>query len=248
MIKQVSLIAVMAASLMTLLPLASAVTVTTAYSSNWSGYVGTAPTPFTSVSATWVVPSVSAASPPAFSSIWAGIGGFFTNSNKLVQAGTEQDVLSGGSTNYFAWYEVFPKAPVNVGAVSPGDSITVTLTQNSGNPPTWNILITKTPSGGSTTTLINTNVKVKTNFASQATAEWIVERPLIRVGNQLTSLADFVTVTFSSCTASGTGLNSLTSADRVIMTNDGTSSGTALATPDVTPVSDGFTVTWNAAS
>ena len=230
-------------SLMLTLPMASALTVTTTTSLNWSGYVATAPTPFTSVSATWTVPSVSSTSPPAYSSVWVGIGGYYVNSNKLIQAGTAQNVLSGGSTVYYVWYEVYPKAPVYVASVSAGDSITVDIHQESLKPSTWHIVITK----DSTATLLNKVVKVKANFAAEATAEFVVERPLIRIGNQLTPLANFGSVTFSGCSTNQGGLGSLDNA-KVIMTSDGTSSGTPLATPSSLDTTNSFTVTWNAAS
>jgi hypothetical protein len=73
-------------------------TVTNGYSLNWSGYVVTAPGPFTAVNASWTVPSVSAISPPAYSSTWVGIGGLFNNSRRLIQVGTDQDVQDNGTS------------------------------------------------------------------------------------------------------------------------------------------------------
>src|ERR1041385_453473 len=98
----------------------------TSYSSNWAGYVATGG-PFTSVSASWTVPSVASTPSPAYSSAWIGIGGAYKNSNKLVQAGTEQDVDSSGHASYSAWYEVYPLGTVVVGSVSAGDTITTTI-------------------------------------------------------------------------------------------------------------------------
>ncbi len=228
-------------TLMIILPAVSAITITPEYTTNWSGYVATAPTPFTSVSASWTVPTVTAASTPAFSAIWTGIGGWYRNSNKLIQAGTEQDVTSGG-TSYFAWYEVYPKAPVNLATVNAGDSVTVSIYENKGNPATWHITITV-----NSIKLLDTDVRAKTNFASEASAEFIVERPLLVLGHQLASLADFTDITFSNCNAGSTGLGSVNSALAVTMTRSGTSSGTTLASP-TTLSGNGFTVTWSAAS
>ena len=229
------------ATLMLTLPAACGLGVISKYTVNWSGYVAYAPTPFTSVSATWTVPTVTG-SAPAFSAIWTGIGGWYRNSNKLIQAGTEQDALSGGNS-YVAWYEVFPQAPVSVGSVNPGDSITVTISENAGNPPSWHITIKD-----GANKLADLDVKAKTNLAAEATAEFIVERPLLVVGHQIAPLATFGTVTFTSCTTNNGGLNSLTSAYAVTMTSDGTSTGTVLAYPSNPPVGNSFTVSWEAAS
>ncbi len=211
-------------TLMLTLPAASALTVTDMYSLNWSGYVAYAPTPFTSVSATWTIPEVTG-STTAYSAIWTGIGGWYRNSNKLIQAGSEQDITSA-TEQYSVWYEIFPQFPVTVATVAPGDTVAVSISENTGKPNTWHITITV-----NSNTKLNSDFKVNTNFAAEATAEWIVERPLLVVGHQIAPLADFVTTTFSSCTASGTGLSALTEAYKVTMTSDGTSTGTALATP-----------------
>jgi hypothetical protein len=233
-------ISVFCAYLLASIPIAQAITITTGYSKNWSGYVITAHSPFTSVTATWAVPTVASAPAPSYSSTWIGIGGVYINSNQLVQAGTEQDVKPDGTKAYFAWYEVYPKFPVVAGDVAPGDFITTTVYKLSGSPPTWHITMTDTSTG---TTLIDRDVRVKTNFAAEASAEFIVERPLIRVGNQLTPLADFGTVEFSNCTTNQGDLDSPAQATRVVMTDDGTSSGAVLASPSALS-GNNFSVDW----
>ena len=227
-----------------LLPRASALpAVTTTYSSNWSGYVATNPYPYTSVSASWTVPSVSATS-PAYSAVWVGIGGVDRNSNRLLQAGTEQDVLSNGSAIYFAWHEVYPRPSVFAASVSPGDSITVTISRVSANASEWRLLIVRN-SG----TILDLTVNTRTNFASEATAEFVVERPSIRPRNQLAALANFGTVTFSGCNTSQGALASLTDASMVIMTSNGTSSGTYLAQPGTLDwAANSFSVLYSAAT
>ena len=67
---------------------------------NWSGYVATG-AQFTGVSGTWVVPSVQPSDSTQASATWIGIDGFSNDS--LIQTGTEQ-ITSGGSTAYDAWY------------------------------------------------------------------------------------------------------------------------------------------------
>jgi hypothetical protein len=243
LLKKIGLtIAFLAVLLMATSPIVLAdIDVTERYSTNWCGYVATAPTPFTSVSASWTVPPVESPPATAYSGIWVGIGGWYRNSNKIIQVGTEQDVLSGDAS-YSVWYEVYPKAPVNVGSVSPGDSVSVEIYENLGNPPTWHITITV-----DSEQILNMGVKAKTNFAAEATAEFIVERPLLVIGHQTAPLADFGTVQFTGCTVMANGdslgLGSLTSAYKVTMTSDGSSGGTILAYPDALS-GDSFTVTW----
>jgi hypothetical protein len=199
------------------------------YSINWSGYVATAPTPFTSASATWEVPTISSSS-PAYSAVWVGIGGYYISSNKLIQAGTEQDYLSSGPS-YYAWVEIYPKAPVTIGSVSAGDTITVTISKNVGNPPSWHIKMTKTQGTSTPITLIDQDQRVKTNRASEASAEFIVERPLNLIGHQLLPLAEFGSVTFSNCKINQVGLGLITDFTMYTMTSTGTSLGDHLATP-----------------
>jgi hypothetical protein len=87
------------------------------YSNNWSGYAvaSSSTTTFNSISASWTVPDVASEPAPGYSSIWIGIGEFLEESNRLIQAGTEQDVASNGVKNYYAWFEALPKPTVNVG-------------------------------------------------------------------------------------------------------------------------------------
>lgn len=193
------------------------------------------------MSASWVIPSVTSTSTPAFSAIWTGIGGWFRNGNKLIQAGSEQDVLSGGA-KYSVWYEIYPKAPVTVTTANVGDSVFVSIFENAGRPNTWHITIQI-----NSVTKLSSDFRVNTNFAAEATAEWIVERPLLVLGHQIAPLADFGTATFSSCTVNGEGLSSQTSAIEVTMTRDGTSSGTLLTQPSALS-GNSFSVVWDAAS
>lgn len=108
-------------------------------SSNWSGYAqkgkkGT----FTSVQATWSVPTVTVHAGSQYASDWVGIGGF--SDRTLVQAGTESDVVNG-QASYDAWTEILPAASVELSmTVSAGDSVT-TLVQETA-PGTWLMRVT----------------------------------------------------------------------------------------------------------
>src|SRR5438270_505776 len=100
----------------------------TSSSSNWSGYAATGGT-FTSVSATWTVPTVASTSTGA-DATWVGIGGL--SSSDLIQAGT-QAMVDGNGVTYTSWIEMLPQSSRDVPlSVSAGDSVTVSITQQSG--------------------------------------------------------------------------------------------------------------------
>ena len=173
-------------------------------SSNWSGYALSTSAPsglpcvpgsgatYTSVTASWTVPTVTSGSRgSSYSAVWTGIDGF-TNSN-LIQAGTEQDVLSG-TPHYDAWWEILPAAETVIPSVpvGPGDSITVNIHQVSGS--TWFISLSDISTGKSFTT-------TQTYTGAGTSAEWIVEAPT--VGGRQATLANYKSATFDLGTANG---------------------------------------------
>jgi hypothetical protein len=167
---------------------------------NWAGYVAASnlfiPQPtVTAVSGSWTVPTVKDIGTSAYSSIWIGIGGQFDTS--LIQVGTEQDYVNG-APSYSAWYEMLPnnEVPINSMQVSPGDQIQASISLTDPNTNTWSISIQDKTSGQS----------FQQNFqytSGKLSAEWIVERP--QVNNALVDLANFGSVTFSSCQATISG-------------------------------------------
>src|SRR5438034_4780290 len=107
-------------------------------SSNWSGYSAVNGR-YTTVSASWKQPTASCTSQTTYSSFWVGLDG--DGSNTVEQTGTSAD-CSGGSPRYYAWYEMYPKYPVNLAlAVRPGDSLTVSGSVNSHVCNTMSLLI-----------------------------------------------------------------------------------------------------------
>ena len=214
------------------------------YTNNWSGYAAvSSSTAFDSISASWTVPEVASAPVPGYSAVWIGIGGFLERSNRLIQAGTEQDVRSDGSKDYYAWFESLPRPAVNVGRVSPGDLINVRFNKVGDTQSTWHVILSR-ESKGIITTLVDDDIVIRTNSASTRSAEFIVEAPTAVSGHtvsQLLPLADFGTVTFTHCTTNLGGLGSSTNLYRLTMTNDGTKDGTTLASPSALS-GDGFTV------
>ena len=159
----------------------------TSSSSNWSGYAASGGT-FTSVTATWTVPTVAATSSGA-DATWVGIGGL--TSNDLIQAGTQAMVDGSGTVEYSSWIEMLPQSSRTVPlSVSAGDSVTVTITQQSGND--WLIAMKNNTTNGT--------YSVTVQYASSnSSAEWVQEAPSI--GRGLVSLDQFGTVKFSGASA-----------------------------------------------
>ena len=110
----------------------------TAYSTNWSGYaaetnlITPASNAVTSVSGSWTVPKVTGKT-SEYSSVWVGIDGY--SSNSVEQLGTEQDTSRSGATTYYAWWEMYPNPSVQITSmtISPGDSISASVTYSSGD-------------------------------------------------------------------------------------------------------------------
>ena len=96
---------------------------------NWSGQISTGTT-YSGIHADWVVPTVQPTQYNGISATWIGIDGGPGSPGSIIQTGTQQET-DGGSTFYFAWYELYPAPPVTIGGVSPGDSMTASITQDS---------------------------------------------------------------------------------------------------------------------
>jgi hypothetical protein len=80
-----------------------------AASANWTGFQSNGGGPYEAASLEWYIPA-SFPKPPGntYESSWPGIGSGASNSDALLQAGTETNVnTSGGVTNY-AWWEFYP--------------------------------------------------------------------------------------------------------------------------------------------
>jgi len=163
---------------------ASAAALSVATSSNWSGYVAQGG-PFTSISGQWTVPTVQPSSAQVSSGTWIGIDGVASSS--LIQTGTGQD-SSGGVTDYYAWFEVLPAPAQYIGAVTPGDVMSASITETGVNTNEWTVSIQDltshqivSPSG--------------TYYTPGQSADWIEEAPTGSSG--LLTLANYGTVTFT---------------------------------------------------
>ena len=155
-------------------------------SSNWSGYVASGGT-YTSVTGTWIVPQVGATTTGA-DATWVGIGG--VSGTDLIQAGT-QATVSGGSVSYEAWIEMLPDSSRTVSLdVAPGDSVTVSITEQTGGE--WLIKMANN-------TTQATYQRTVRYASSRSSAEWIQEAP--SAGRGIIPLDDFGTLRFTGGSA-----------------------------------------------
>lgn len=192
-------------------------------SSNWSGYAISG-SGFSAITGSWTVQAVSQTRRSTFSSQWIGIDGF--NNSNLIQTGTESDFYSG-SAHYDAWWEILPAAETVIPSisVSPGDSMSASVTRGSGG--SWTITISDATKGQSFTT-------VQSYSGPQTSAEWIEEAPT--VGGRIANLANYGQTTFDPGTVNGANPG-LTFAESGIMVQK----GVQVSTPSVPDVdSDGF--------
>jgi hypothetical protein len=199
----------------------------TQQSSNWSGYAETGGG-YTNASATWTVPSVSATSSSTYSSAWVGIDG--DGNSNLIQTGTESDYQNGQAT-YYAWWEILPAAetPIDSLSVSPGDSITASVAQDSGS--TWTISLTDNSTGQNFTTQ-------QSYSGSGGSVEYIQEAP--EINGTISQIADYSSFDFSNLTVNGQS-PALTSDDEILLVQN----GTTYSTPSAPNSSgDGFSVSY----
>jgi hypothetical protein len=164
-------------------------------SSNWSGYAVTQESgSITSVKGSWTVPAVTGAKrTTSYSSFWVGIDGY--NSGTVEQIGTDSDIQNGRAT-YYAWFEFYPNPAYKFlrFPVSPGDKISASVTYSTNGVFTVSITDLNTKKTATVSQTMPT--------AARSSAEWIAETPSTMSGGEIVPLplANFGTVTFSSCT------------------------------------------------
>jgi peptidase A4-like protein len=152
-------------------------------STNWSGYAVSGAGPYTSVAASWKQPAVNCSqTPTGWSSFWVGLDGDTTGT--VEQTGTEAD-CSSGTAVYYAWYEMYPKFPVQYSnPVSPGDSFSASvLYLGKGS---FRLILSDTSKGWTQQTI------QRLELAKLGSAEVIAEAPSSNGG--VLPLADFGTI------------------------------------------------------
>jgi len=169
----------------------------TVSSTNWSGYAAVtnlnspASNSVTKVSGSWTVPTVTGKT-NAYSSMWIGIDGY--SSTSVEQIGTEQDTTKSGAPRYYAWWEMYPNPSILISGmtISPGDSITASVTYNGD----YLLQITDNTTHQSFST-------TQSATAQRSSAEWIMEAPSSFSG--ILPLANFGTAGFSGAQATING-------------------------------------------
>jgi hypothetical protein len=195
-------------------------------SSNWSGYSAVNGR-YTSVSASWTQPTASCTSATTYSSFWVGLDG--DGSSTVEQTGTSAD-CSGGTARYYAWYEMYPKFPVNLSlAVRPGDSISGSVTTDGAGH--FTLTISDSSTGQSFTTT------QRLPRARLASAEAIAEAPSGSGG--VLPLTNFGTVGFSATTVNGQPIGNF-GPDKIDMV----SGSTVKAQTSTLSSGTNFSVTW----
>jgi hypothetical protein len=175
---------------------------------NWAGYAANGSN-FTSVSGSWVVPQVVSSQETSADAAWIGIGG--TSSSDLIQTGTQDVVTPDGQIETTAFYELLPDSSVTIPDVnvSPGDSISASITENGNN--IWTITLTDNTNGQSFTG----NAEYSSSMSS---AEWIEEDPSDGANQQI-PLDSFGSVNFTNTSATENGSNvNLTSSSAQALT------------------------------
>lgn len=173
-------------------------------SGNWGGYI-VAPasgSSYTSVSGSWIVPSISAAQRNAVAAQWVGLGG--VSSSDLLQIGTIEEIKNGQPVAEVFW-EKLPDVSQNVMSVPIGSTVSASISRSSSS--TWDLTFTVSSSGSETQTkTISTTLDSSYEQGIGTSAEWISEDPSTESG-QLYPLANMGTVKYQSAKVNGQSLN-----------------------------------------
>jgi hypothetical protein len=159
---------------------------TSEQSTNWAGYDAIGGD-FTSVTASWVQPAIAPSSAETYAAFWAGLDG--DGSSTVEQTGTLA-YSENGEVSYEAWYEMYPAALQTVSlSINPGDSLTATVTSESGGQ--FDLTLTDHTTGKTA------NETETSTTAQDYSAEVIAEAPSSETS--VLPLADFGTVGFTDC-------------------------------------------------
>jgi hypothetical protein len=200
-------------------------------STNWSGYVLTGGTgAFSSVSSSWTEPAASCSSGTQYAAFWVGLDGY--NSSSVEQTGTDSD-CSGGSPDYYGWYEMYPADPVYfTNPVAPGDSLSASVAVSGTS---YTLTLTDSTQGW-------TQTENESGSYTDSSAEVITEAPSSAQGPL--PLADFGTIGYSASAANGASFSTQDPTSITMVAGD----GDQLDSTSALDGSGGFSNTWQAAS
>ena len=202
--------------------------------------MATAPTAsYTAIAGSWTVPTATGVTgKTSADAAWIGIGGVSTGD--LIQVGTDDTVSASGQETSSAFYELLPQAATNIAtlAVTPGDSMTASITELTAGQ--WRVMITDTTTGGSYTTTLS-------YISSNSSAEWIEEDPSTTF-DRLVPLDGFASVAFTGGTTTNNGASvTIANADAQPITLVSSTTHEPIATPSALGgAGQDFTVTQDA--
>ena len=183
---------------------------------NWAGYDATGGG-FTSVTATWVQPAIAPSAAETYAAFWAGLDG--DGSSTVEQTGTLA-YSENGKVYYEAWYEMYPAAMKTISlTISPGDSLTATVTSKGGGKFTLDL--------SDNTTGQNASESASNTSAEDYSAEVIAEAP--SSGTSILPLANFGTVDFTGCSFNGEPISAFPW-NQIDMVSSGSDGSTLAAT------------------
>jgi hypothetical protein len=138
---------------------------------DWSGYASSSTTKqeYTSVTATWKIPTLTCTAEQELSSQWVGLDGY---SNNTVEQVGVLDWCFEGTAFYYTWWEMFPANSMTVGQTAkPGDLIVAKVSRSGTS---YTLALTDSTTTGN-------NISTKQSCAAATclnqSAEWIDERP-----------------------------------------------------------------------
>jgi hypothetical protein len=160
---------------------------------NWSGYVGD-DGGYTSVTSSWIQPTVSCTS-KGIVSFWVGLDGW-TNGT-VEQDGTGADCRTGKAA-YYAWWQTYPANSQQTYSVTvaAGDAITSTVSYANDQ---YTLVLTDRTQGWTKTT-----TAAAPDGSANASAEIVAEAA--SVNGTVSQLPNFRTVTFTGSAIDGTSL------------------------------------------
>ena len=188
---------------------------------SWGGYAVTGGT-YHSVTGNWTVPALDCSATAGDISFWSGLDGW--TSDSVEQIGLDAVCTKSGQVQYNPWVEMYPADSIYfTDPVKAGDTMTSSVTTNGSGSFT---LVLGDPTQGWTKTYTKS-----LKSAALSSAEVIVEA----IGSQeIPPCPDFHSIQFSDVTANGgsfaaAGTVNTTNLERngVLLTQDGTLSGTS---------------------
>lgn len=201
-----------------------------AESTNWSGFAATTGT-YKSVSANWVQPAGTCSSGGQYAAFWVGLDGY--SSGTVEQTGSEVDCV-GRTAEYYAWYEMYPRASTNYSnTVRAGDHFTATVQYLGSNE--FSLYIADTTRGWSHTTTASLA------GAARSSAEVIAEAPCCTASGGILPLTNFGKMSFTSSVANGGALGNASGVTQIVMVD---SAGREKDTVSTLSRGKNFSVTW----